>query len=237
MVIKAETELYEPIKSYFENIGFNVKAEVKSCDLTAIKDNTLLIVELKTSFNLKLVYQALERKTVTPLVYVAIPRPKNFRTKSAKMMIKLLKEIKIGLITVGIESDFKSVDIVLEPENGKITNNKKRKQILTEFERRKTDFNIGGEKSKGRIITAYREKSVEIACLAEKLGKITPKIARELSSAEKPESILQTNCYKWFERIKKGTYVLSTEGKNALEDLYFSDLVAFYRKEVNNKNV
>lgn len=237
MVIGAETELYPPIKDYLTEKGFEVKAEVKSCDVTAVKDNQLLIVELKKAFNLKLVYQALERKSVTPFVYVAIPRPKNFRAKNVKMMLKLLKEIKIGLITVGIDSGFKAVDVVLEPEESRITNPKKRKKLLTEFENRQTDLNLGGEKSKGRIITAYREKSVELACLIEKLGSISPKLARELSSAEKPDSVLSTNYYKWFERIKKGTYALSSDGKNALEADEFKDLVDFYRKEVESKNV
>lgn len=237
MEIKAETELYPPIKEYLEQRGFEVKGEVKSCDLTAVKDNQLLIVELKKSFNLKLIYQALERKAVTPLVYVAIPRPKNFRAKNVKMMLKLLKEIKVGLITVGLDSGFKAVDVVLEPEESRITNPKKRKKIFKEFENRQTDLNLGGEKSKGRIITAYREKSVELACLIEKLGSISPKLARELSSAEKPDSVLSTNYYKWFERIKKGTYTLSLEGRSALENSEFRDLIDFYRKEVENKNV
>lgn len=237
MTVKAETELYEPIKNYFQKYGFEVKAEVKNCDLTAVKEDILLIVELKRNFNLKLIYQALERKSVTPFVYVAIPRPKSFKDKNVKMMIKLLKEINIGLITVGIESGFKSVDVVLEPKTGKISNYKNREKILTEFKNRKTDLNLGGEKSKGRIITAYKEKSVEIACLIEKFGMITPKMIRELSSFQKSETILQTNYYNWFEKIKRGTYVLSINGKDALNDLNLSDLVAFYRKEVMNKNV
>lgn len=235
--INAETELYEPVKAYFENIGYDVKAEVKSCDLTAVKDKSLIIVELKTGFSLKLVYQAMERKGLTPLVYVAVPRPKNFRAKNVRMMIKLLKEIKVGLITVGTDSGFKSVQVILEPENGRITNSKKRADVLAEFNRRKTNLNLGGESSRGRIITAYREKSVELACILERLGETGLKLVRELSSAEKPESVLRTNYYKWFIRVKKGTYALSDEGRAALDDEGYADLIDFYRKEVEKKNV
>lgn len=237
MTINAETELYEPVKNFLEKEGYNVQAEVKSCDITAVKDEILLIVELKTSFNLKLVYQALERKAVADFVYVAIPRPKNFRDKNVRMMKKLLKEINVGLITVGIESGFKSVDVILQPQQVKASNRKKRDCLLTELERRKTNFNIGGERSTGKIITAYREKSVELACITEILGEITPKKARQLSSAQKPETVLSTNHYKWFVRVKKGVYALTDEGRAALSDINYKDLVDFYRKEVKDKNV
>ncbi len=236
-MIKAETELYIPIKEFFEKNGFEVKAEVKGCDLAAVKADVLLIAELKKSFNLKLVYQVLERKSLTPYVYAVIPRPKSFKEKNVKMMLKLLKEIKVGLITVGVESKFKPVDVVLEPESGKVKNNNKRKIILKEFNSRKTDFNLGGAKSSKKIITAYRESSVEIACLAEKFGELTTKMARELSSAQKPESILRTNFYGWFDKAGRGIYILSKDGLNALEDKDLSELVEFYRKEVRNKDV
>ena len=71
-----ETDLYEPIRAFLEEEGYQVQAEVKDCDIAAVKDGQLVIVELKKSFNLKLVYQGLERQSLTEQVFVAIPRPK-----------------------------------------------------------------------------------------------------------------------------------------------------------------
>ena len=54
-----EEELYIPVKKYFERRGFRIKGEVKNCDMAGVKGDILLIVELKRSFNLKLIYQAM----------------------------------------------------------------------------------------------------------------------------------------------------------------------------------
>ena len=50
-----ETDLYEPIRAFLEEEGYQVQAEVKNCDIAAVKDGQLVIVELKKAFSLKLV--------------------------------------------------------------------------------------------------------------------------------------------------------------------------------------
>ena len=47
-----ETDLYEPIRAFLEEEGYQVQAEVKDCDIAAVKDGQLVIVELKKAFNL-----------------------------------------------------------------------------------------------------------------------------------------------------------------------------------------
>ena len=71
-----ESDLYSPVCNYFTELGYDVQAEVKSCDLIAKKDSEIIIAELKKNFCLKLVYQAIERQSITDSVYVVIPRPK-----------------------------------------------------------------------------------------------------------------------------------------------------------------
>ena len=56
-----ETDLYEPIRAFLEEEGYQVQAEVKHCDIAAEKNGRLVVVELKRAFGLKLVYQGLER--------------------------------------------------------------------------------------------------------------------------------------------------------------------------------
>ena len=60
-----ETDLYEPIRAFLEEEGYQVQAEVKHCDIVAEKDGRLVVVELKRAFGLKLVYQGLERQSLT----------------------------------------------------------------------------------------------------------------------------------------------------------------------------
>ncbi|EHS58345.1 hypothetical protein WG8_1605, partial [Paenibacillus sp. Aloe-11] len=37
MAVRHETELYAPIKALFESLGYEIKGEVRNCDLVGIK--------------------------------------------------------------------------------------------------------------------------------------------------------------------------------------------------------
>ncbi|MEO0980303.1 MAG: hypothetical protein AAFY24_23775, partial [Pseudomonadota bacterium] len=66
-----ETELYQPVKSFLADQGYEVKAEVGAADIVACRgDEDPVIVELKTGFTLGLFHQAIARPTVTDAVYV-----------------------------------------------------------------------------------------------------------------------------------------------------------------------
>ena len=226
-----ETDLYEPIRAFLEEEGYQVQAEVKDCDIAAVKDGQLVIVELKKSFNLKLVYQGLERQSLTDQVFVAIPRPKKgAREKSWKDMLKLLKRLELGLLTVALDSPLKTVDVVLEPSDSIAwKNRKKREKLQAELENRQVDANVGGM-TRRKIMTAFREKSIRLACLLEKEEQVSLASLRE-RSMEDYAGILSRNYDKWFKRVEKGVYALSEKGKEALEYEDYAKVVAFYRKE------
>lgn len=59
-----ESDLYGPVRDYLAGLGYEVKGEVKDCDVTAMRDGELIVVELKKGFTLELVYQALDRQRV-----------------------------------------------------------------------------------------------------------------------------------------------------------------------------
>lgn len=226
-----ETDLYEPIRVFLEEEGYQVQAEVKDCDIAAVKDGQLLIVELKKAFNLKLVYQGLERQSLTEQVFVAIPRPKKgAREKAWKDMLKLLKRLELGLLTVALDSPLKTVDVVLEPSDSPIRKNKKKKeQVRGELEHRQVNANVGGM-TRRKIMTAFREKSIRLACLLEKEGQVSTASLRE-RGMEDYVGICIKNYDKWFQRVEKGVYALSEKGREALEKEEYAKAVAFYRKE------
>ncbi|MBO5330408.1 MAG: hypothetical protein J6A71_07850 [Anaerotignum sp.] len=226
-----ETDLYEPIRAFLEEEGYQVQAEVKHCDIAAVKDGQLVIVELKKAFSLKLVYQGLERQSLTDQVFVAIPRPqKGAREKSWKDMLKLLKRLELGLLTVALDSPLRTVDVVLEPSDSLAwKNRKKREKLQAELENRQVDANVGGM-TRRKIMTAFREKSIRLACLLEKEEQVSLASLRE-RSMEDYVGILSRNYDKWFKRVEKGVYALSEKGKEALENEDYAKVVAFYRKE------
>jgi len=226
-----ETDLYEPIRAFLEEEGYQVQAEVKGCDIAAVKDGQLVIVELKKAFNLKLVYQGLERQSLTEQVFVAIPRPKKGqREKAWKDMLKLLKRLELGLLTVALDSPLQTVDVVLEPSDSIAwKNRKKREKVRAELEQRQVDANVGGM-TRRKIMTAFREKSIRLACLLEKEGQVSLASLRE-RGLEDSVGILSRNYDKWFQRVEKGVYALSEKGREALENEDYAKAVAFYRNE------
>jgi len=227
-----EKDLYEPICKMLEEAGYEVKGEVKNCDIAAVIDGEMTVIELKKVFNIKLVYQLIDRQSFSKYVYAAIPRPKDGNNTSAfKSMIKLLKKIDCGLITVAMDSPVKTVDVILDPSGEKkITSYKKKKQVNIEFSSRSGSLNTGGV-NKTEIITAYREKALEMLCFAEKYGEITGAFLKEKGYSQKEYSIFYKNYYGWFEKIGKGIYTLSENGREALLRKEYKPLVEYYREK------
>ncbi len=232
-----ETDLYPPIYDFLTKEGFLVKSEVRGCDVTAQKENRLLIVEMKKSFQLSLVYQAIERQSYCQEVFVAIPRPeKGQNTKQWKNMIKLLKRLGLGLFTVALDSPLHTVDVILEPKNSSMPkNNAKKQKLLLELEGRKGDYNVGGM-TRRKVMTAYRERALELCCILQQQGEVSYGLLRRYGLLEKQIKMLGTNVYQWYKRVKKGVYCLSEEGKKALGQEQYGDVVAYYKKKWSEKN-
>ena len=229
-----ETELYEPIKNYLLKEGYKVQAEVKNCDIACLYENKLIVIEMKKSFNLKLLYQAMNRKAFADKVFVAINRPKNFRKKETKHMLKILEAMDIGLITVALDSPLKNVEIVLNTKvNPLKRKTRKRTIVLNELERRNMDVNIGGSTKKDNILTAYREQVIFLACALNKIEKGSPSTIKKQFNIQNASYILQNNHYGYFHKIQRGVYTLSKKGEDMLNGNQFKDAIQYYTKEVD----
>ena len=223
-----ESELYAPLKEKFEELGYSVRGEVKNCDLVAEKNGHFVVVEMKTSFNLKLVYQALERRKIAEEVYVCIPRPKTgARSRSWRDMTQLLKELKIGLITVAMDSPLKMVEVVLE-SSGRERKGKNAEGLKKEFEGRKLDLNTGGV-NKTKLITAYREKSIKMAALAVIKEEVSLKEARMLGCDESEVKVFGSNHYGWFDRVKTGVYKVNEKCLAETEQEKYKEVFEYYK--------
>jgi len=222
-----ETDLYNPIKTLLTGQGFTVRGEVKGCDIAAVKDDMLWVVEMKLSVNLKLIFQGMERQGATDWVFVAIPRPRKARDGTFMQLQRLLKKLQIGLITVALDSPARLAEIVLFPTGRADKVNVKSAKLRQEIAGRISDTPGG---SQGAVNTAYRERCVRIACLLEAHGNLS---ARELTSTHGCEkdasSILQQNYYNWYIRTSKGRYELSSAGHLYLQENEAEKLVIFYR--------
>lgn len=227
-----ESDLYEPVKKLLIQNGYEVRGEVKNCDIVAKKPQAdeMIVVELKRSFNLKLLYQAMDRRTITNHVYVGIFRPKSYRDKNTLRMLSLLKELGIGLITVS-DTKARLTEIVLYPNSQKRVNIKRRQYIEKEYNQRTEDRNSGGI-NKTKIITAYREASILALCHMEVYDTLNTYYLKKFGYMDKVRNALRSNAFGWFEKAGRGTYGMSAKGVDALDAPENQELIDFYRKEV-----
>ncbi|MCC6695090.1 MAG: hypothetical protein IT365_05620 [Candidatus Hydrogenedentes bacterium] len=225
-----ETDLYAPLRDYLAAQGYTVRAEVKGCDVTATKGDALIIIELKRSMTLTLLAQAAQRQRVADSVYVAVPRPPGGAAGRAwKGVRHLLRRLELGLILVSVGSKAPRVEIVFHPVPFARRKQKSvRRAVLEEMAGRSGDFNEGGS-TRRKLVTAYRESAIQIACCLEVLGPTSPRDLRARGCCAKTRSILYDNVYGWFERQGRGVYALSAKGRKELKA--YPDLVRAYRPE------
>ena len=76
MLDMKETDLYYPIHHYLVDNGYTVNSEVQYTDIIAQKDDDMIAIELKKTFNATVLIQAVERQKFADSVYIAIVRPK-----------------------------------------------------------------------------------------------------------------------------------------------------------------
>ncbi len=214
-----ETELFEPVKNLLIKQGYQVKAEVKDIDILGYKEDVYLAVELKTSFTMKLIYQAIDRQKTMDIVYICIPKNTLPKSKSQyRQLMYLLKRLELGLIVVYdhqaevlLEAD------VFDLEKSRSYYKKKKQKILKEYHLRKNTINIGG--TKARRLTRYKEMVIEIGLYLIEHEKASPKEIREKTNILKTAAILQKNYNNYFERPTRGIYQLTQKGKQEILEL------------------
>ncbi len=215
-----EAALYSPVKQFLERQGYEVKGEVRGCDLVARRgDEPPVIVELKLRFNLPLVLQGVDRLALTERVYLAVPRPAR-RTRGGPLaperpeIRKLCRRLGLGLILVGLTR--KTVEVLEEPVPYRPRQAKSRLlRLLDEFSRRIGDANVGGAVGVP-LVTAYRQDALRCARVLALGGPMRVGALRSAAEVPRAARILQSNVYGWFDRIERGIYRLTPEGDQAL---------------------
>jgi len=222
-----ETDLYPPIRDFLVAHGYTVRAEVNHCDVTARKGDDLIVIELKRQFNVDLLIQATARRRITDSVYVAFPAPEDLGPGSRWPGIKrILRQLELGLILVFFSGSAPRIEIVFHPLPYQARKRKDaRRAVIREMNMRSGDYNQGGAAST-KLVTAYRENAIQIACFLEKLGPVSTHQLRDLGTGPKTTSILYGNVYGWFDRIGRGLYAITSRGREDLE--FYPALVKQY---------
>lgn len=207
-----ETALYAAVKNFLEALGFDAKGEICGCDIVAIRTPAqpiLVIVEMKLSFTLELVLQAVDRLPIADEVWLAVRASTRGRDRDGRVR-KLCRLLGFGLLRVAPASG--QVEVLAEPAPYRPRlNEKRRSRLLEEHQRRLGDPACGGS-TRQPIMTAYRQRALACATALQS----GPRPVRALRAvADDASAIVQRNVYGWFERERRGIYRLSPTGHAA----------------------
>ncbi|CAH0342541.1 DUF2161 family putative PD-(D/E)XK-type phosphodiesterase [Rhizobium sp. CECT 9324] len=209
-----ETSLYLPVKMFLETAGYEVKGEIGGCDIVGLAEGEtplVVICELKLSFNLELILQAVDRASASDEVWIAGRISARGKGREADRRYRdLCRRLGVGMLGV---SDAGQVSVIVSSVSPMPRSNPKRRtRLVKEHRKRQGDPALGGS-TKVPIMTAYRQQALACAAaLAE--GPLRPRDLRSVAPAA--GQILLANYYGWFIRVEKGVYGLSDSGREAL---------------------
>jgi hypothetical protein len=212
-----ESDLYPPIKKHLQHLGFEVKGEIKNCDVVAKKGDDIIVIELKLTLNITLLMQAVDRFTVADTVYIAIPKQSSLFKKKQKQIKKLIARLGLGLIVVDIQKTQQYVEVINDPSDYTPRKNKRKQTaILKEFSLRQGDTQKGGSTRKKAGLTAYRQRSIRIAEFLLTQENISGAAVNKAIDEPQATQFLRDNYYGWFKKVDRGVYSLAEEGRAAL---------------------
>ncbi|CUX55347.1 hypothetical protein EXN32_20740 [Agrobacterium tumefaciens] len=210
-----ETSLYLPIKGFLEKAGYTVKGEVGGCDLVGLSDGdppVVVICELKLSFNLELILQAVDRAAIADEVWIAARVSARGKGREADRRYRdLCRRLGIGMLGIADTGEVSMIVGSISPMPR--TNPKRRSRLMREHRKRRGDPTAGGS-TRAPIMTAYRQQALGCA-LALSSGPMRVRQVR--SSIPDAGKILLANVYGWFERLDRGVYGLTPAGCEALQ--------------------
>jgi len=213
-----ESDLYLPLKRFLIAQNYEVKGEVHDCDVVAIRGQEApVIVELKCALNLNVVLQAVERLALTPKVYIAIAKQSNALHTRRRHVLKLLRMLGLGLLSIDTDGQRSCVEVLLDPGEYRPKKSKPRQErLLKEFTKRIGDPNLGGSDRRRGIMTVYRQRAVAIARFLQQQSPSKASCIATTLQDPNARDILYRDAYGWFDRVSTGMYALSPRGQREI---------------------
>jgi hypothetical protein len=231
-VSASEEQLYGPVKAFLEGQGYEVKGEVRGCDIVARReDEEPLIVELKTGFTLPLVFQGIERLAITDQVYLAVgvatkPAANSLWRRERRGILKLCRRLGLGLLAVHepVGTQPALVEPLVDPVPYRPRRDRKRQGLLLkEFAHRVGDPNTGGV-NKRPIVTAYRQATLRCVAHLDRNGPTKAALVARSTGVEHAARMMRQDVYGWFQRVERGVYTLSPKGEAAV--VTYADVIS-----------
>ena len=202
------------MKSFLEGLGFAAKGEVGGCDLVALNGDdppVVVIGELKLTFNLELVLQAVDRAAAGDEVWLAArlsPRGKG-RESDARFR-NLCRRLGFGMLGVTTAG---KVEVLVSPTAPTPRKDPRRRSRLVDEHRRRHGDPVEGGGSRAPDMTAYRQRALACAAAMSSGPRRPRDLKRDILDAPQ---ILRGNVYGWFANVERGVYTLTDAGRAAL---------------------
>ena len=223
--LRAESELYAPVKRFLEARGLEAKGEVRGCDVVAVspaEPDLPVVVELKRAVTLAGVLQCVDRFAVTDLVYLAVPAAALPRSRAGEGFRRLCRRLGLGLLAVAADGNVASVAEPMPAVRAPRRNRQRAARVLAEHAKRRGDPTPGGRPGGVRQMTAYRQRALRCAAVLHRApdgGPLPVRAVREAADAPDAGRILYRNVYGWFEPSGRDLYRLTDTGVRELAAL------------------
>lgn len=230
-----ESDLYPSVRDYLLDQGYQVQGEVRNCDVAAVRDRQLVVVEMKLRLNGEVLYQAARRQEIADAVYVAVPKPKPlapWRKRNASLLY-LLSRLELGLLLVAPAARGSArVTAALQVQQfDRVKDGSLRARVMREVTDRRGDFNPGGTPARARV-GAYRETAIHIACCIERFGALTTHELERLGTGPHTFPVLKASgaIEGWFAERADGAYGLTTKARRGLDR--YPEAARYYRERL-----
>lgn len=220
-MFKQEKEMAPIVHAFLTRKNLRVRSEVVGYDIMGDNGQDIYIIEMKLSFNLKVVAQACEAQKSGHYVYIAVPdlQLEKYKTfKKRNMLSKKIDEMKLICRRIGVGLLFVSLSNIremVEPERSLYTRPHNIKYVRDEANGRPLDENIAGTTGVSQM-TAYKYRSIEIAKALIEHGPSSSSKLKELTGDKGTYGILYNNHMKWFVNISRGLYDVTDIGREAV---------------------
>ena len=122
----------------------------------------------------------------------------------------------MGVMTVRLRDGF--VEVLAQPgPYAARTSTRKRDRLLAAFDRLQGDPNAGGATRHG-IVTGYRQDALRCARYLAEHGPAQGAVVSKAAAVPTATTIMRDDHYGWFEKVSRGVYALSDQGRQGLAD-------------------
>jgi hypothetical protein len=150
-------------------------------------------------------------------VYIGVPVRCGALNKRRTPIVKLLRMLGLGLLSVDPDPETGSVEVLLDPGEYRPRPSKRRQErLLGEFVRRVGDPNLGGSETRRGVMTAYRQRALAIGRFLQDNGPTKASVVAANLGEPKARAMLYDNAYGWFDRVSVGVYGLSPRGEQEI---------------------